>query len=115
MAKENKKINGMTMATEYMEICGVKIWKNASESMINELKVFNGWLLWESPPCPRFVVIFQGKEKIYLAKGKLKIFFEDGGEFFEIEAGDVVEFPNKLTIECEVLEAAKKYYNFERE
>lgn len=91
---------------------GVKIEKNPSESKLTQLGV-SSWPKWEGGPI-KIPWTFNTKETMYLLEGKVNVYTEGYDGFFEIGAGDLVEFPKGMKITWDVIEAVNKHYYLEK-
>lgn len=67
---------------------------------------------WSCEPS-KFPWTFTAKETMYLLAGKVKVYIDGQDGFFEIGAGDLVEFPNGMKVTWDVVEAVNKHYNLE--
>ncbi|PSS14480.1 Ethanolamine utilization protein like [Actinidia chinensis var. chinensis] len=91
---------------------GVKIERNPSESKLTQLGV-SSWPKWGGSPS-KFPWTFTAKETMYLLEGKVKVYCDGYDGFFEIGAGDLVEFPKGMKVTWDVIEAVNKHYNVEK-
>ncbi|KAL2513401.1 RmlC-like cupins superfamily protein [Abeliophyllum distichum] len=94
------------------EIYGVKIQTNPPQSKLNDLGV-SSWPTWSGGPS-KIPWTFTAKETMYLLAGKVKVHCDGQDGFFEIGAGDLVEFPKGMKITWDVVEAVNKHYNLEK-
>ncbi|CAL9079333.1 unnamed protein product [Musa textilis] len=68
---------------------------------------------WGCSPS-KFPWTYAAKETCYLLEGKVKVFPKGhGDEFVEIQAGDLVEFPEGMSCTWDVSVAVDKHYNFD--
>lgn len=51
---------------------------------------------------------------MYLLEGKVKVYCDGHDGFFEIGAGDLVEFPKGMKVTWDVIEAVNKHYTLEK-
>ncbi|URD88436.1 Enzyme of the cupin superfamily [Musa troglodytarum] len=103
------RIRAETMATEKL---GIKVERNPPESRLAELGV-RQWPKWGCSPS-KFPWTYAAKETCYLLEGKVKVFPKGhGDEFVEIQAGDLVEFPEGMSCTWDVSVAVDKHYNFD--
>ncbi|XP_078441634.1 uncharacterized protein LOC144711492 [Wolffia australiana] len=108
------RLRGLEIRVEAMatERLGVKVLKNPPEEKLAELGV-RSWPKWGCPPS-KFPWEYTSKETCYLLQGKVKVYPDDhGGEFVEIGAGDLVEFPKGMKCTWDVSVTVDKHYNFE--
>ncbi|XP_027149294.1 uncharacterized protein LOC113749669 [Coffea eugenioides] len=94
------------------EIFGVRIERNPSQFKLDELSV-TSWPTWTGNPS-QIPWTFAAKETMYLLEGKVKVYCDGHDDFFEIGAGDLVEFPKGMKITWHVIEAVKKHYNLDK-
>lgn len=97
---------------DVMEVFGVKIERNPSQSKLDRLGV-SSWPTWSGGPS-KIPWTFKATETIYLLEGKVKVYCDGHDGFFEIGAGDLVQFPKGMIITWDVIEAVKKHYHLEK-
>ncbi|XP_064951631.1 uncharacterized protein LOC135605451 [Musa acuminata AAA Group] len=103
------RIRAETMVTEKL---GIKVERNPPESRLAELGV-RQWPKWGCSPS-KFPWKYVAKETCYLLQGKVKVFPEGhGDEFVEIQAGDLVEFPEGMSCTWDVSVTVDKHYYFD--
>lgn len=68
---------------------------------------------WGCSPS-KFPWTFEAKETMYLLEGKVKVYCDGHDGFFEIGAGDLVEFPKGMKVTWDVTEALNKHYSLEK-
>ena len=66
------------------------------------------WSIWECEPS-KFQWKYNDKEICLIIEGQAKISTKNGDIYF-IKAGDLIEFPDGLSCECEVTKSIKKHY-----
>ncbi|CAL9766316.1 unnamed protein product [Musa acuminata subsp. burmannicoides] len=130
------RIRAETMVTEKL---GIKVERNPPESRLAELGVrqwpkyaffmvafsfccklgsfmrslFCCAYRWGCSPS-KFPWTYVAKETCYLLQGKVKVFPEGhGDEFVEIQAGDLVEFPEGMSCTWDVSVTVDKHYYFD--
>ncbi|XP_058199019.1 uncharacterized protein LOC131314429 [Rhododendron vialii] len=101
-----------TSSTVEMIVGGVKIEKNPSESKLAQLGV-SSWPKWGCGPS-KFPWTFKANETMYLLEGKVNVYTEGYDGFFEIGAGDLVEFPKGMKVTWDVIESVNKHYYLEK-
>lgn len=94
------------------EIFGVKIERNPSQFKLDQLGVAS-WPTWTGTPS-QIPWAFAAKETMYLLQGKVKVYCDGHDDFFEIGAGDLVEFPKGMKITWHVIETVKKHYSLDK-
>ncbi|GAB2215393.1 hypothetical protein Droror1_Dr00019776 [Drosera rotundifolia] len=106
---------------DYKSIHGVKFFPSPSKSILE--KVFTKWNKYSSPPASIPWTFASGNETMYIVKGRVRVrvLSEEGkegegeGEEFDIEKGDLVEFPMGMRIEFVVVEELEKYFKVQKE
>lgn len=93
-------------------VFGVKIERNPSQSKLDHLGV-PSWPKWSCGPS-KFPWTFTATETMYLLEGKVKVYCDGHDEFFEIGAGDLVQFPKGMIINWDVIESVNKHYYLEK-
>ena len=78
-----------------------------SASLIIQYGIKN-WPIWEREPC-NFSWIYREKEICYIIEGEAKIKAE-AGESYLINSGDLVEFPEGLSCEWQIIKSLKKHF-----
>ena len=78
-----------------------------SASLIIQYGIKN-WPIWEREPC-NFSWIYREKEICYIIDGEAKIKTE-AGESYLIKSGDLVEFPEGLSCEWQIIKSLKKHF-----
>lgn len=94
------------------EVYGVKIERNPSQSKLDRLGV-SSWPTWSGSP-GKIPWTFKATETVYLLEGKVKVNCDGHDDFFEIGAGDLVQFPKGMLITWDVIKAVKKHYHLEK-
>ncbi|KAL6315426.1 hypothetical protein AAG906_000540 [Vitis piasezkii] len=106
------KPNPQEASTAIIEIFGVKIHRNPPQATLTDLGV-TSWKKWGCSPS-KFPWTFEAKETMYLLEGKVKVYCDGHDGFFEIGAGDLVEFPKGMKVTWDVTEALNKHYSLEK-
>ncbi|KAM7273019.1 hypothetical protein ACFE04_027683 [Oxalis oulophora] len=104
--------DSINMSSITIEKMGIKVERNPPEDKLSTLGV-RKWPKWGCPES-KFPWTYTSKETCYLLEGKVKV-YPDGSDddFVEIQAGDLVEFPNGMTCTWDVSLAVDKHYKFE--
>jgi len=85
----------------------VLITSSCSASVIIQYGIKN-WPIWECKPS-KFQWNYNDKEICLIIEGQARISTQEG-DFYEIKAGDLVEFPAGFCCEWEVTKGIKKHY-----
>ncbi|KAL9251429.1 hypothetical protein AKJ16_DCAP09126 [Drosera capensis] len=103
-----KGVGGRMGAVE--EKLGIAVERNPAETKLSDLGV-KLWPKWGCPPS-KFPWTYSDKETCYLLKGKVKVTPAGSTESVEIQAGDLVVFPEGMSCTWEVSETVDKHYKF---
>ncbi|GAB2215562.1 hypothetical protein Droror1_Dr00019950 [Drosera rotundifolia] len=103
-----KGVGGRMGAVE--EKLGIVVERNPAETKLSDLGV-KLWPKWGCPPS-KFPWTYSDKETCYLLKGKVKVTPAGSTESIEIQAGDLVVFPEGMSCTWDVSETVDKHYKF---
>ncbi|MBN2411167.1 cupin domain-containing protein [candidate division KSB1 bacterium] len=88
---------------------GIKIIHQPDDKTLNELGV-TAWPIWTKEPS-EFLWFYEMEETCYLLEGKVTVTPKDG-ESVNIEAGDLVTFPQGMSCTWKIHDNVRKHYTF---
>ncbi len=87
----------------------ITVDKNPDKKKLESMGI-KKWSIWEET-VSEFPWYYQEAEKCYILEGKV-IVTPDGGSPIEIEAGDLVTFPQGMSCNWKILKDVRKHYKF---
>ena len=87
----------------------IQLNRMPSEEELQRLGV-EDWPIWQKE-VSRFPWFYDSEETCYILEG-LVVVTPEGGEPVEIQAGDLVVFPQGMACQWDIKQAIKKHYQF---
>lgn len=87
----------------------ITVDKNPDKKKLESMDI-KKWSIWEET-VSEFPWYYQEAETCYILEGKV-IVTPDGGSPVEIEAGDLVTFPQGMSCTWKILKDVRKHYKF---